>query len=148
MQTIICIIFYYGIMVFECHWSAFRSLYWNKLVIMTIRCSENIRTTNKKDKSIEFTWKPVNIWKLRHEYHPTTKEDFYLGLTIIFNKCYYIIDPMQDIVYQIMNVQSLISTFNKMKDSILSDIPFYKKHYHVALKISLIFKTLYWQVAA
>ena len=35
-----------------------------------------------------------------------------------------------------------------MEVSIIPNIPYYKKHYHVELKISLILKTLDWQVAA
>ena len=35
----------------------------------------------EKDKNFEFKWKSVYIFKLCHEDHPTTKEDFYIGLT-------------------------------------------------------------------
>ena len=39
-----------------------------------------------------------------------------------------------------MNVQTSISTVNKMEDSISSNIPFYKKHYHLAMNIRWIWK--------
>ena len=54
---------------------------------------------------------------------------------------------MQDFVYHITNVRSSISTFNKMNEGFdYFKYTLYEKHYHVALTISFILKTLDWQL--
>ena len=52
------------------------------LVIMNISCSEQRYLEQLvTDNNCEFKLLPVHIEKLCHEDHPTTKEDFYIGLT-------------------------------------------------------------------
>ena len=58
------------------------------LVIIKISCSEQRFVEQvEKDKIGEFKLYPVRIYKLCHEDHSTTKEDFDIGLTKIFNIC-------------------------------------------------------------
>ena len=51
-------------------------------IIMNISCSEQRYLEQLvTEKNCEFKLLPVHIEKLCHEDHPTTKEDFYIGLT-------------------------------------------------------------------